>query len=565
MEQKFGIALNSRLNSFSQKFGINKNSISITDFFELFSNYVVISNLLEEDFESIHKISTGKSKGIDGIGIIINNKLITDESDLVKIGENEKLHMSFCFIQSTTQGSFDTKKFQSFIDEVVNFLIEANRIDPFSDIIFKKLFNDEKDYLDRLKETPKLYIYFVSGCTNHTLSQKDLEIEKKKITERHDLKGKFILHDIDVWQEKELNSNFENIDKFLEIPIKFHKSKKLDEKKEVAFSLISSLKFEELRKLIETKDGNLREKLFIENPRSVVENSSVNDEIIKTLSDSNNRDYFIYLNNGLTILCDKIRRHEAKEDVFYLTYPRIINGCQTTHMLFDYHENHPNTIDNLEVFVKVIATEDKNLKKQIIFATNNQNSIDKDLQALNEFHARLEEYFQGIEHFEIYFERLRGQHSKVNPPYKKIDIENLAKVYLSVIHQVPHEMKSNAIKKIEKYQLTGKIFRGEEYSNYYYCAILFYYLNYFLTNNIIALNSQTMDMHLLMCCDLKLTNGGKSSTDKKIESLKDIEFSKNLFISVNNAVNTQTYLFERRGFYSGPKTIDLIKFFDDHK
>lgn len=562
MEQKFSIGLNSRLNAFAEKFGINRNSIPIADFFEAFSNYVIVSNLLGEDFESINTISTGKSKGVDGIGIIINNKLITSESDLAKIGENEKLHIIFCFIQSTTQNSFDYSKFQSFVDEVVNFLIQTNHIDPFSDIIFKKLLNEENDYLDRLKETPKIHIFFSSGRTNHSVSESELETEKKKIRERAELQNKFFLEGIHILQENELNSHFDNVDKFLEVPIKFHKCKQLDEKKAVSFSLISSLKFIELRKLIE-KDGVLREKLFIENPRSVIENSTVNDKIKETLSSPNFRDYFLFLNNGLTILCDNIKRHEAKEDVFYLTYPRIINGCQTTHMLFDYHESNLNVIDDLEVFVKVIATNDKDLKKKIIFATNNQNSIDKDLQALNEFHAKLEEHFQGNEHFELYYERLRGQHTKINPPYKKIDIENMAKVYVAVILRLPHEMKSNAIKKIENYQSKGQIFKGENFIDYYYCAILFYYMNYFLTNSIINLSTQTMDMHLLLSCDLRLSRDGKHSTDEKVMSLKDEDFARNLFIETNTELDKQIYLFERRGFYSGPKTTRLIKYFEE--
>lgn len=560
MEQKFNVGLSSKLNTFALKFGINKSSIPIEDFFESFSNYVIISNLLEEDFDNINKISTGKSRGIDGIGIIINNKLIIDESDLDKLGENEKLQIKLCFIQSTTINSFDHKKFQSFVDEVVNFLIVKNRIEPFSDIIFNKLFNEENDYLDRLKETPKIFIYFSSGCTNHTINATEIDIEKKKITERSELQNRFNLAELNIWQENELSLNFENIHKFLEVPIKFHKCKQLDEKKDVGFSLIASIKFEELRKLIE-KDGILREQLFIENPRSVIENSNVNDKIKETLSSTNFRDYFIYLNNGLTILCDEIKRHEIKEDVFYLTFPRIINGCQTTHMLFDYHEAYPDTINDLDVFVKVIATENKDLKKEIIFATNNQNSIDKDLQALNEFHSKLEEYFKGNEKFELFYERLRGQHSKVNPPYKKINIENIAKVYLSVISRLPHEMKSNAVKKIEKYQTNGLIFRGENYEDYYYCAILFYYLNYFLTNNIINLGTQTMDMHLLMACDLKLNKDGITKTNEKIDKLMDIEFAKGLFFEANAGINSQTYLFDRRGFYSGPKTVRLINYF----
>jgi AIPR protein len=560
MEQIFPIGLNSRLNVFALKFGIDRSSVRVDNFFETFSNYVIVSSLLQEDFENINKISTGKSKGIDGIGIIINNKLITSDADLAKIGDNEKLQISLCFIQSTTQNSFDYSKFHAFIDEVVNFLVQKNQIDPFTDIIFKKLFSEENDYLDRLKETPKIYIFFSSGRTRHNVTAQEIEFEERKITGRTDLQNRFDLNSINVWQENELNANYDNIDKFLEVPIKFHKCKQLDEKEAVSFSLISSLKFGELRKLIE-KDGVLREKLFIENPRSVIENSNVNDKIIETLSSPDSRNYFLYLNNGLTILCDTIRRHEAKEDVFYLTYPRIINGCQTTHMLFNYHEANPEAIDELEVFVKVIATEDKSLKKAIIFATNNQNSIDKDLQALNEFHAKLEEYFQGNENFEIYYERLRGQHAKIHPPYKKIDIENLAKTYISIILQLPHEMKSNAIKKIENYQVRGQIFKGENYNEYYYCAVLSYYLNYFLSNSIITLSTQTMDMHLLMSCDLQLISEGVGNIDDKIIKLKDIEFAKKLFMKANDEINNQEYLFERRGFYSGPKTNLLIKHF----
>lgn len=52
-----------------------------------------------------------------------------------------------------------------------------------------------------------------------------------------------------------------------------------------------------------------------------------------------------------------------------------------------------NIIDNIEVVAKIISTNDNALKKMIIYAANNQNSIDKDLQSLNEFHEKIENYF----------------------------------------------------------------------------------------------------------------------------------------------------------------------------
>ncbi len=157
MEQKFNIGLNSKLNLFSKKFGIDRAIIAESDLFEFFSNYIIVSNLLEEDFDNISKISTGKAKGIDGIAIVINDKLVCDESDLDKVGETEKLNVNLCFIQSTIEGSFNNKKLQAYVDEVVNFLLKQSKIEPFSDVIFKKLFNEENDYLDRLKETPKIH------------------------------------------------------------------------------------------------------------------------------------------------------------------------------------------------------------------------------------------------------------------------------------------------------------------------------------------------------------------------------------------------------------------------
>ena len=219
-------------------------------------------------------------------------------------------------------------------------------------------------------------------------------------------------------------------------------------------------------------------------------------------------------------------------------------------------------MDNVEVVAKVIATTDNNLKKQIIFAANNQNSIDKDLQSLNQFHEKIETYFSGFEsNIPIYFERLRGQFSQINPPYSRINIENLAKVYISIFLCEPHKMKSNAIKRIEEYQKNKKIFKEtDKESDYYYAALLFYYLNYFTINSELTLKSKTMDMHLLMACDLELKKKGFNSSSEKIkELLRNLDDTRNLFSHTNQFLNSETYLFDRRGFYSAPKTRLLIE------
>ena len=559
MDQRLDIGLSSRINEFSKKFTLTRTESNIENVFEHFTNYVVASNLLEEEIENINAISTGQSQGIDGIVIIVNNRLISEEADLTKIGANEKIKIEIGFIQATVQKSFDLKKFQSFVDVVVSFLCGAKIIEPFS-AIFHKLFNEEGDFIDRLEDTPRISLFYVSGNTNHHVSDAEKDIEKKKLTQRTDLEGKFILKDILIFQTEETKMEYDKIAKFHSTQLKFDRNVQLEEHNNIEFSLLTTIKFSELKKLILTSDNKLRERLFVENVRNFIGPTDVNSDIKKTLDNDNFREYFPYLNNGLTIMCDLIEKHKIKQNEFILTYPRIINGCQTTHILFEKFKEDPDVIDNVEVVVKVIATKDNELKKKIIFAANNQNSIQRDLQSLNDFHEKIEQYFSGVEGMSLYFERLRGQHSQVTPPYSRINIENLAKVYISVFMKEPHKMKSNAIQKIEEYQKDKKVFNeNDNIPDYYYCAILFYWLNYFTINNLIVLKSKTVDMHLLMACNLQLIKRGHDTTDKKINFLINNESALSIFNESNNLLNDQVYLFERRGFYSAPKTRKLIE------
>lgn len=566
MANTFDIGLRSKLKTFSEKFAIDTNIINEKDWFELFSNYIVVSTAINEDFDDPNSISTGKSKGIDGISIIVNNRIIKDESDLEKIGEKESLIIRLCFVQATTLSSFSLQKFQSFTDEVINFLRNDSTIEPFSDIL-KKIFDEEGRFYEQISDTPTIDLFFCSGKTNHQLQNSELESEKRKIQSRDDFQFQFNLNDIHFLQADELKSYYEKIDGFLEVLVEFNSEITLTEKPDIPVSFVSVLKFSELKKIIISDEGTgfLREKLFVENVRSKIENSTVNDEILSTLNDDVKRPYFLYMNNGITILCERVKRHEVSRNKFYIKHPRIINGCQTSHILYDYYLSNSEEADKVEVMAKIISTTNPNLKKDIIYATNNQNAIDKDLETLNVFHSKLEEYFIGRDILGIYFERLRGQYSEITPQYKVLTKELIAKAYISIILKEPHIMKSNAISKIEKYRGAGKIFNQSnetDLETYYYSGSLYYLMNNILSNNIIQLKSKTMDMHILLACDLKLDKDGIISISDKLNFLSDFENVKRLFNDVNSIMEQQDYLFEARGFYSNPKTKRLIEYFN---
>ena len=364
MAQKFDIGLNAKINDFAKKFNIIRTDDNDDDVFEDFSNYVIASNILEEELDNVKSVSTNKAQGIDGIVIVVNNKLVSEEADLGKFGPTEAIQIKIGFIQSTTQSSFDEKKFSAFTDEVVKFLTLATDIEPYS-TIFKKLLDDSGSFIDRISETPHICLFFVSARTSHELTDEKINAETRKIKSRTEIENRCKLDKILVLQKDEVKIEYEKISRFHTAQLKLENSIPLSSIDNVELSLLATIKFFELKKLILTSDKNLKEKLFIENVRNYIGSTPVNMDIKKTLDSNSERNYFPFLNNGLTIICNKIERHPVKEKEFTLTFPRIINGCQTTNELFKKYKesSDENSIDNIEVVAKIISTKDNSLKK----------------------------------------------------------------------------------------------------------------------------------------------------------------------------------------------------------
>lgn len=58
MGQRFDIGLNAKINDFALKFGIERTNSNDTYVFEEFGNYIVASNLLEEEIDNLAHVST---------------------------------------------------------------------------------------------------------------------------------------------------------------------------------------------------------------------------------------------------------------------------------------------------------------------------------------------------------------------------------------------------------------------------------------------------------------------------------------------------------------------------
>ena len=102
--------------------------------------------------------------------------------------------------------------------------------------------------------------------------------------------------------------------------------------------------------------GELLSSIFYENVRDWQESTApVNDEIRETVT-SNHADRFVVMNNGITMIARELRT--VRRDRFQIEDFQIVNGCQTTHVLFD---QQVEAAANIHVPLRLIATHDEDV------------------------------------------------------------------------------------------------------------------------------------------------------------------------------------------------------------
>ena len=173
--------------------------------------------------------------------------------------------------------------------------------------------------------------------------------------------------------------------------------------------------------------------------------NKINEQIASTLRDNESIKEFIYLNNGITIICDDLQVKPGAE-IVVLTKPSIINGCQTASTIFEIYKEG-NIKENLGfVLVRVLKTKEQSIKEKIIKASNTQTAIkNRDLISEEKIQKELESQFLSLGYF---YERKRGLY-RDKPQDKVIDLEKSAQYYLSLYLRKPAEAKN---KKSEIYK-----------------------------------------------------------------------------------------------------------------
>ena len=208
----------------------------------------------------------------------------------------------------------------------------------------------------------------------------------------------------------------------------------------VKYAYIGFLPSPEFVKLITRDSGEMLPGLFDSNVRDWYGYNEVNKEIRNTLK-SETSDMFVLMNNGITLIARKLIPSGTRLSI---TDFQVVNGCQTSHVLFD---NRGLLTDRIMVPVRIISTDDEKVITSIVRATNRQTEVKEDqLFALQEFPKTLEQYFCSFddESKRLYYERRTCQYDRMAIEKVRVITEaNVVRSFASIFLDEPHRTTRN--------------------------------------------------------------------------------------------------------------------------
>lgn len=244
-----------------------------------------------------------------------------------------------------------------------------------------------------------------------------------------------------------------------------------------------------------TEDGNLRTQVFEENVRSFLGSENpVNRAIAETLNDVKASTRFPVMNNGITIVSPDVR---VQGNILHLENFQIVNGCQTSNVLF---ENRKILSDRIMVNLKIVETSNEDVFAELVRATNSQSKIEENqFFSLRPIVKRVEQYFDSFDEQDgrLYFERRDRQFiGRDVPAVRVFSVHTAAKCVAAMFFNRP-ELAYRYPKQM--YQLIGeKMFSEGNKEIVFYCSSLaLYRLHLLVSNGTIPQNMRKFKWHIL--------------------------------------------------------------------
>jgi hypothetical protein len=144
------------------------------------------------------------------------------------------------------------------------------------------------------------------------------------------------------------------------------------------------------------------------------------------------------LNNGITILASRI---SITGDVASIADPQIVNGLQTSTQISNYFDEPGHKADERSVMVKIVSSDDEEVRDKIIKATNSQNAVQPaTLRATDKIQRDIEATLKGLG---LFYDRRKNLYKNEGKPADKIvSIPLMSQVLMSILLGRPDDARA---------------------------------------------------------------------------------------------------------------------------
>lgn len=484
----------SLLEVYTAENGIEQHSEEVR--FEYFLNHLLIDRSLPEvtEVDLLHT-GGGNDTGIDGFAVIVNGSLCTTTEDINAAAEmNGYVDAHFIFVQSKRTSGFSATEIGTFLFAVKDFFQDDPQL-PGNDRIVesRELQKAVYEHIARMhRGLPTISMYYATTGR----WQEDANLTSRVNSGCDDLQNLNLFSNIkfEPIDAKAIHKLYQVSQSKSKADFQFRERIVLPDIPEVEQAYLGVVQASEFVSMIQDEYGELNRFLFYDNVRDFQGENQVNKSIKDTL-EGTGRSRFPIMNNGITIIAKSLI---AAGNRFTIEDFQIVNGCQTSHILFDAKDQ---LTDDVYVPIKVIHTKNEDLVSQVIRATNNQTKVRQEqLYALSEFQKQLEAYYASFEPASrLYYERRSRQYNGV-PGVEKVRIVSLSqqlRCFAAMFLDEPHRGHYTAA--LVGY-IGDKVFRDDhKMLPYYLSAFALYKLEYYFRSGQIEAAYKPARYHMLQC------------------------------------------------------------------
>lgn len=480
----------SLLNEFSSERGIAH--LPEDKRFEHFVSFITVGQHYTESFDT-EDVMVGSATGIDAVAVIVNGILVTDAEGLEELDSAAELDVTFVFVQADRGPTFDGAKIGNFGFAVTDFFKDQPTLPRNTEIsaaadIMLALYKRSTKFK---RGNPACRLYYAT--TGTWVGDPLLEARQKAVVD--DLTATSLFRQVTFIPlgADGIQRLYRQTKNAIEREFIFENRVTIPDVPGVTQAYLGFLPVPELLKIVTDDNGEMIGSLFYSNPRDWQDYNEVNSEIKNTLG-SGDKSRFVLMNNGITIIARDVRPTGNK---FVIEDYQIVNGCQTSHVLFEQADKKDKSV---AVPVRLIGTQDEGVINAIIRATNRQTQVTEDqFFALQEFPKQLEQFFQTFPiHQRLYYERRSRQYDRLAIEKTRVITQpNVIKAFAAMFLEEAHRTTRNysALKANVGKEIFGK---GHRMEPYYTAAFALYRLEYLFRNGKLEPKYKPARFHILL-------------------------------------------------------------------